>query len=245
MSTIAAPRLDPSASPRPRARTRGRAAARARARCSSLAGVLNLWALEPQRLGQRLLQRRRALDELELARLPLRVVRPERRDDRRQAAARAVGPGAVGPGLRLPLAEHPRAAGAHGRRDGRARLRPRRAAASAGGRLRRRARARADADHGRDLAPQQPRRAARPCAASAPCGASCARCRTGARAGSCSRACASASASRRRWAPRCSSCPAIAAAWLWVAPRGRLAARAPAARRRRARWSSSAARGRC
>ena len=35
------------------------------------------------------------------------------------------------------------------------------------------------------------------------------------------RACASGSASRRRWPRRCSSCPAIAAAYLWVAPRGR------------------------
>ena len=102
------------------------------------------------------------------------------------------------------------------------------------GRLRRRARARADADHRRDLAPQQPRRAARRCAASPRCGASCAALEDG----------------RTRWLVLCRrrrrprlrgedgrgaawSCRRIAAAWLWVAPRGRLARGAPAAGRRR------------
>ena len=66
-----------------------------------LAAVLNLWALGTQRLGEHVLQRRRALDELELARLPLRVVRPGGRHDGRQAAAGAVGAGAVGARLRL------------------------------------------------------------------------------------------------------------------------------------------------
>ena len=36
---------------------------------------------EPQRLGERLLQRRRAIDEHELAQLPVRLAGPERRDD--------------------------------------------------------------------------------------------------------------------------------------------------------------------
>ncbi len=116
----------------------------------------------PQRLGERLLQRRRALDELELAQLPLRLGRSERRDDRRQAAARPVGAVAVGSRVRLSPAEHARAAGADGRRERRAALRPRAAALRPNRRVRRRARARADADHGRDLAPQQPRRAADP-----------------------------------------------------------------------------------
>ena len=55
---------------------------------------------------------------------------PSGADDGRQATAGAVGPGAVGAGLRLPLAEHARAAGADGRRRVGARLRPRRAGAS-------------------------------------------------------------------------------------------------------------------
>ena len=79
---------------------------------------------QSQRLGQPVLQRRRALDELELAQLPLRLVRPQRAHDGRQAAARPLGPGAFGPGVRLSSAEHPRAAGAHGRGERRAGLRP-------------------------------------------------------------------------------------------------------------------------
>ena len=86
------------------------------------------------------------------------------------------------------LAEHARAAGADGRRDGRARLRPHaplwgRPAGFVAG-----PRARPDADRGRDLAPQQPGHAADPPAASRRCGRRCAGCRTAARAGSCSRA---------------------------------------------------------
>ena len=69
-------------------------------------------------------------------------------------------------------------------------------------RVRRRAGAGAHADHGRDLAPQQPRRAAgavlRRGAVVHGAGAGAA----AARAGWCSRACASGSASRRRWASR-------------------------------------------
>ena len=84
-----------------------------------------------------------------------------------------------------------------------------------------RARARAHADHRRDRAPQQPGRAADPLLASPRCGASCARSRTAGRAGSSSPASRSGSASRRRWPRRCSSCPGIVAAYLWVAPRGR------------------------
>ena len=147
--------------PAPRGHAPPRAALpRARRSCCSSAGVLNLWALRSQRLGQRVLQRRRALDELELAQLPLRLVRPERAHDGGQAAARPLGPGALGPGLRLSFVEHPRAAGAHGRRDRRAGLRPDAPHVGAHGRLRRRARARGHADHRRHLAPQQPRCAA-------------------------------------------------------------------------------------
>ena len=78
-----------------------------------------------------------------------------------------------------------------------------------------------DADHGRDLAPQQPRRAARALLRRGAVVRGARRSRTGARAGSCSRACASAWASRRRWASRSSVVPGIVAAWLWIAPRGR------------------------
>ena len=112
------------------------------------------------------------------------------------------------------------------------------------GRLRGRARARG---HARSPSPSRatttPTRCWR-CAASAPCGASCARCRTAARAGSCWRACASASASRRRWAPRCSSCPRSSRPGCGsrrAAASPRCASCWPAA----PRWSSSAARGRC
>ena len=83
-------------------------------------------------------------------------------------------------------------------------------------------RARTHADHRRDLAPQQPRRAARAVLRrGAVVRGARARGRPHplARAG---RRLRSASASRRRWASRCWSCPAIALAWLWVAPRGRL-----------------------
>ena len=114
----------------------------------------------PQRLGERLLQRGRALDEHELAQLPLRLVRSERAHDGRQAAARPVGPGPLGPGVRLSFVEHPRPPGAHGRRDSRTGLRPDAPPVGAHGRLRGRARAGGHADHGRDLALQQPRRAA-------------------------------------------------------------------------------------
>ena len=73
--------------------------------------------------------------------------------------------------------------------------------------VRGRADARADADHGRDLAPQQPGRAARRSASPPPSGPPIAACaRAAARAGCCSPARSSASASRRRWPRRCSSC---------------------------------------
>ena len=115
----------------------------------------------PQRLRQRVLQRRRALDEHELARLPLRLLRHRRRDDGRQAAARALGSSAVRARVRVQLMEHPRPAGADGRRDGRPDLRHDPPALRPRRRLRRRPRARAHAGHRRDRAPQQPRRAAR------------------------------------------------------------------------------------
>ena len=114
----------------------------------------------PERLGEHVLQRRRALDELELAQLPVRVVRSSGRHDGRQAAARALGPGAVGAHLRLQLAEHPRPAGADERRHGGAGIRPDAAPVRPRRGLRRRPRARDDADDRRDGAPQQPRRAA-------------------------------------------------------------------------------------
>ena len=68
-------RLDQPAGPRPRAQPVGP---------------------RPQRLGQRLLLGRGSLDERELAQLLLRLVRRQRRDDRRQAADGPLGPGAVG-----------------------------------------------------------------------------------------------------------------------------------------------------
>ena len=125
-----------------------------------LAGVLNLWALDQERLGQRVLLGRRALDELELAQLPLRLVRRQRRDDGGQAAARAVGAGALGEALRLPLAEHSGAAGADGRRERGARLRPCAPSLRAPRRVRGWTRAGAHADRRGDLASQQPGRAA-------------------------------------------------------------------------------------
>ena len=115
----------------------------------------------PERLGQRVLQRRRALDELELAQLPLRVVRPERRDDRGQAADGALGAGAVRPRVRLPPAQHPGAAGADGHGQRGAGLRPHAPALRPRRRRHRRPRARRDPDDRGHLAPQQPGRAAR------------------------------------------------------------------------------------
>ncbi len=155
--------------PRRRRDARARAPERARApsparraeRADRARGAAEPVGAEPQRVGERLLQRGRALDEHELAQLPVRVGRPERRDDGRQAAAGAVGAGVVGARVRLPPAEHARAAGADGRRERGAGVRPRAPALRPRRRLRGRARAGADADHGGDLAPQQPGRAAR------------------------------------------------------------------------------------
>ena len=121
--------------------------------------------------------------------------------------------------LRLPLAEPARAAGADGRRVRRARVRPRRAAASGarGGLRRGRSCSRRRRSRSRSRATTTPTRCSS-CAASARCGRRArARGRPHALARR-SRACASGSASRRRWPPRCWSCPRIAAAWLWVAP---------------------------
>ena len=84
------------------------------------------------------------------------------------------------------------------------------------------------------------------CWSSAPsprCGASCGRSRTGGRAGSCSPAWPSGSGFEAKMAAALLVVPAIAAAYLWVAPRGRgprCASCSPAA----PRWSSSAAPGR-
>ena len=69
----------------------------------------------PQRLGERLLLRRRALDDDVVARVPLRRVRRRRAADGGQAAAGAVGAGAVGAGVRVHVVVDAGAAGADGR----------------------------------------------------------------------------------------------------------------------------------
>ena len=183
----------------------------------------------------------------ELARVPLRLVRRRRRHDRRQAAARALGPGAVGAGVRLQLVEHARAAGADGRGQRRrssttsTRRRFGRAAGFVAGLVL----ALTPID-GRDLAPQQPGRAARAVL----------------RRGAVVRSSAALEDGRTRWlvlsrrlrrprlrdedgARRCWSCPALAAAWLWVAPRGRARGAAPARGAAARRWPSSGWPGRC
>ncbi len=123
-------------------------------------GLLEPVGPQPQQLGERVLQRRRALDELELARLPVRLLRPLRRDDRGQAPAGPVGAVAVGAGLRLPPPEHARTAGPDGGRERGARVRPRASALRASRGLHRGPGPGAHADHGCDLAAQQPRRPA-------------------------------------------------------------------------------------
>src|SRR5262245_47151072 len=116
-------------------------------------------ALE-ERLRERLLQRGGPLDERELAQLPVRLGGPEWPDDGGQAAAVAVGAGAVGAGVRLSPAEHPGAPGVDGRGERGAAVRPGAPPFWPPRRLRGRAGADADADHGGDFAPQQPGRAA-------------------------------------------------------------------------------------
>ena len=213
------------------------AAARARGRALPVGA-------EQERLGKRLLQRGGALDELELARLPVRLGRPERRDDGRQAAAGVVGAVAVGARVRLPPAEHARAAGADGRGERRRSLRLGAPPLRTRGGLRARPGAGADADHGRDLAPQQPGRAARAVLCGGTVVRACVRSRTGARAGSCWRACAWAWASRRRCWWRWSSCRASC----WRACSSRRTggcARCASCWRGARRWCSSAVLGRC
>ena len=204
-----------------------------------------------QRLGQHLLHGRGALDGLQLARLPLRLARPRRADDRRQATGRALGPGAVGADLRLLelVAARPRGGDGDPRRAARLRPRPRPL------RPRRRDRggadARADPDHGRDVASQQPGRAADPqlrrravvrrpraCATvratCAGCCVGCGRWRIGV-------------GFETKMSVALFVVPGIALAWLWVDPaRARVACGAgPAARRRRRCWPWSASPGRC
>ena len=131
--------------------------------------------------------------------------------------------------------EHARAAGADGRRRRSAlvydltRRRFGRAAGLRGG-----PRARADADHRRDLAPQQPRRAARALLHRARCGPSCAGSRTAARAGSCwPGVCVGLGLRGEDGAPRCSSCPASPRPGCGSRRAGRVAAAASARGRRR------------
>ena len=135
-----------------------------------------------------------------------------------------VGPGRVREGVRLPLAEPARAAGADGRRDGRARLRPhappvgpRRPASSPASRSRTTPIAVAISRHNNPDALLSS-------AAWARCGRRSARSQDG----------------RTRWLVLAGVCvglgfetkmaaallvvPGIVAAWLWIAPRGRLAA---------------------
>ena len=214
----------------------------------ALAGCLNLWALDLNGYANDYYAAAvRSMTHV-LARVPLRRVRRRRAADGRQAAAGAVGAGAVGAGVRVQLVVAAGAAGADGHRDRRARLRPgaARASAAAAG-FAAGPDARADADHGRDLAPQQPGRAARPVHHRARVwahGSRPARGRQHALA-AVPRARSSASASRRRWPRRCWSSPGIVAAWLWVAPRGPAArARASCSRAAR-RWPRSGSRGRC
>ncbi len=138
------------------------------------------------------------------------------------------------------------AAGADGRRDRRAHVRPRAVAVRPPARLRRGPDARADADHGRDLAPQQPGRAA---------GAVPRRRRVGARprsaqagqpaGGSCSAACSSGSGSRRRWPRRCWSCPGLVARVVLGRAEGPRHRRQAAVRGRRGDGRRSGSRGRC
>ena len=114
-----------------------------------------------ERLGQRVLRRRRPVHGQELGGVLLRLVRRGQRRHRRQAARRALGDGAVGAGLRPVDVEHSGAAGADGGGDGRAALRR----GPAGGRAGRgAARGRGDGAHagrGADVPVQQPGRAAR------------------------------------------------------------------------------------
>ena len=207
-----------------------------------LAAVLNLWALDAQRLGQRVLQRRRALDE--------------RRAGTRSCSARFDAAGVMTvdkPPLALWVqALSARAFGFHslsilvpqalmGDRDRRRSSTTSCAAASAAPPGSSPASVLAlDADHRRDLAPQQPRRAADPVLR---------RRAVGARPRARGRAHALAGAVRRavglgfeaKMAAALLVVPGIVAAYLWVAPRGRLAARRVSCSRAAPRWSSSAA----
>ena len=141
--------------PRPRGRTaRGARAARP-GRPPEPVGA------QHQRLGQPVLQRRRSLDEHELARLPVRLARPQRPDDGRQAAAEPVDPGALGACVRLPSPQPAGAPGADGRRRRRAPVRPGAPAVRTRGGVRRGVRARDHSGHRRRVSPQQPRRTAR------------------------------------------------------------------------------------
>ena len=193
----------------------------------ALAGVLNLWALgrngwANQYYAAAVRSMSTSWHDFLFASLDQR-----RRDDGGQAAAGAVGAGAVGARVRLPLAEHPRAAGADGRGERGAGVRPRAPPLRAGRRLRRRPGAGADADHGGDLPPQQPGLAADPVLRGGAVvrgardrAAPAAR----ARAGWWRRACAWGSASRRRcswrwwscrasWRRGCGSAPAARGRW--------------------------------
>ena len=232
------PRAPARASAPPCSPPRAGGAARALRGCSTCGrSASNGWANEYYSAAVRSMS-------AELARLPVRLLRRRGRDDRRQAAAGAVGPGAVGARVRLrPLAMLV-PAGAHGRGGGRARLRPRPAGASA---------APAGFIAGLVLAPTPiavaDLRHNNPDALLVLC---C--------TGRCGRWCAALEDGRTRWLVLAGVCvglgfeakmgaallvvPGLAAAWLWVAPRGRsrrCASCSPAARR----WWRWAARGRC
>ena len=182
----------------------------------ALTSVLNLWNLSINGWANTYYCGRRALDEHELARLPVRLARQDRADDRRQAAAGLLGPGAVGAGVRLSPAEHPGPRGADGRGRGRARLRPDPPDVRPGGRRRRRPGLRA---RPRSRSPSRGTTTPTSCSSCAAwrrCGALCARCETG----------------RTRWLVLSGVCvglgfetkmgvallvvPGIALAWMWT-----------------------------
>ena len=195
-----------------------------------LAAVLDLWALSRNGLANEYYSAAVRSMSGELARLPLRLLRRRRRDDRRQAAAglwvQALSARAFGftawsllvPQALMGVATVGLAYDLTRRRFGRA-------AGLRGG-----PRARADADHRRDLAPQQPRCAARPLLHRRAVGRSSAGSRTAARAGSSWPGVCVGLGFEAKMAAALLVVPGLAAAWLWVAS-ARAASRPPASSR--------------